>query len=1043
MELQSCPFLESGNGYHCRGGVLGHAAGNLPESEFAQIQKSYPVLASTGCTSQLCQSGRMKHTDEERVGRNQPIEVVERDAVDFLYQLKQAGFIASEQALNKRIRKVIEEIRATSTYARYTSYRGSGSDMKQRGSVGVIGGTWSQTFEELQAGIRLAWKHSRKCIMRSEYKDLKLHDLRNVKSSVEMGKELVSALKLAFNGGEIRPTVFMFPPRGPNERGPMVWNNNLLSFAGYTCDDGTILGDPLNVNLTQAIMDLGWEPPTTRTRWDLLPIVTMAQGDVPAITDLSQDLFPLVPIQHPGHKLAFEKLGLRWVPAPVLSRLGFTIGGVQYTASPFIGWFMDAEIGVRNLVDPFRYNVLPQVVKMMGLFDGELDHLPDFERLALISRAQVELNYAASWSFAKAKVRMIDSLSASELFSRFDDDHLAEHGYRVPSDPYWIAPPQGSIIPLWHRGAAPNYQPKPMICHHVQDPIKAWRRERGDGDKSMGSRDGELPKLVPSSHSTPATTQRRIIVSFCSSGTVAGKLCKKIHGLLLEASHINPNFGNIVPIQTLNATTKIKLGHDDTLIIVASNTRRGEMPQNGSEFLEALQTGNTSVPARFAIFGNGSKDYPDTFNQTAIVLENLLEKGGAASLVSPVHADTTMENPPWTSFSLFCRQALQALHGAPPTPDSEPTIIHFDPKPIQLHADTTTWFQAKLTKIVRDTTCKSMKRVSLDIGNRCYPLMAYLSVLPPNPLTEVRALLTAIDMDASELLPSIAGTVTAEELFRFYADLQAPFRNVRWASRTAAELDLGEMATLPFPKALAALPTNWRSLVSVKEMCRAVPVIQTRKYSVASDYQYSPAVADTPAGSPVELELLVKHHDGGRFSEHLLGSLEPGQGSELVCRIEPASHLERFASATNRPLILFCTGSGAAPIRALLQHRVYLWRRQQQQQQPGAGEPPCGEVPAKITILAGCRAEDEELVREAIAEAAALGLLDFVRIVGGGTLRAALTRKLVRQRGLVLACARPEAERDFCANLGALLGVPDVREALGDRYVADIYQAAV
>lgn len=145
-----------------------------------------------------------------------------------------------------------------------------------------------------------------------------------------------------------------------------------------------MLGDPMNVDLTSAIIELGWKPPTMRTRWDVLPIVTMAQGDEPVITEVPQSKFPLVPIQHPRHQLAFDKLGLRWVPAPVLSRLGFSIGGVQYTAAPFIGWFMDAEIGARNLVDPFRYNVLPELIKKMGWCDGDLDDLPDFEKLALM-----------------------------------------------------------------------------------------------------------------------------------------------------------------------------------------------------------------------------------------------------------------------------------------------------------------------------------------------------------------------------------------------------------------------------------------------------------------------------------------------------------------------------------------------------------------------------------------------------------------------------------------------------------------------------------
>lgn len=64
----------------------------------------------------------------------------------------------------------------------------------------------------------------------------------------------------------------------------------------------------------------------------------MAEGEDPVITNISKDDFPLVRISHPRYELPFEKLGLRWVPAPALSQLGFDIGGVQYTAAPFIGW---------------------------------------------------------------------------------------------------------------------------------------------------------------------------------------------------------------------------------------------------------------------------------------------------------------------------------------------------------------------------------------------------------------------------------------------------------------------------------------------------------------------------------------------------------------------------------------------------------------------------------------------------------------------------------------------------------------------------------
>lgn len=112
----------------------------------------------------------------------------------------------------------------------------------------------------------------------------------------------------------------------------------------------------------------------------------MAEDDIPAITEVPRDLFPLVNITHPRFSLAFDKLGLKWVPAPALSRMGFDIGGVQYTATPFIGWFMDAEIGVRDLSDRQRYNVLPSLIQCLGWIGSveELEEVQESERLRLL-----------------------------------------------------------------------------------------------------------------------------------------------------------------------------------------------------------------------------------------------------------------------------------------------------------------------------------------------------------------------------------------------------------------------------------------------------------------------------------------------------------------------------------------------------------------------------------------------------------------------------------------------------------------------------------
>ena len=85
-------------------------------------------------------------------------------------------------------------------------------------------------------------------------------------------------------------------------------------------------------------MELGWTPPEPKSRFDILPIVAMAEGDKPEWGVLPPELTEPIALRHPKYERGFNKMGLKWCRFPALSRLGFDIGGVQYTASPFIGW---------------------------------------------------------------------------------------------------------------------------------------------------------------------------------------------------------------------------------------------------------------------------------------------------------------------------------------------------------------------------------------------------------------------------------------------------------------------------------------------------------------------------------------------------------------------------------------------------------------------------------------------------------------------------------------------------------------------------------
>ncbi|KAL8923172.1 MAG: hypothetical protein Q9208_004735 [Pyrenodesmia sp. 3 TL-2023] len=671
--------------------------------EYHQARTHHPVLASTGCTKDFCQAGRAVHTDEPRIGENRAIEIVEKEAKGFLEELHREQFFATDEAFTSRLNGVLTEIRSNACEG----------FIRESRKHGTIGGNWDQTPAELEFGIRRAWRNARKCIMRSHSDELKLCDLRNVTKSTQMASELLQNMCEAFNGGNVVPTVFLFPPRKVNSRGPMIWNHQVLEFAGYQMEDGSILGDPASVELTKSCIDLGWEPPHAKTRWDLLPLVVMAENDVPAVVEVPSPLRDLIHIRHPRFGDEFAKLDLRWVSVPALTRLGFDIGGMQYTAAPFIGWFMDAEIGVRDLADSFRYNALPDVARALGLLNGrdedvieDLEDLPEYERLAVLSRAQTELTYAAHWSYQQAKVSMSDTLTASMKWCRYDDEFKAKHGFRLPADPYWLAPPQGSIVPTWHRGGAPNYQPKPMISKHVQDPLKAWEREKPDGfvvarhkivAKMRPKRPGlqmrsttnddmlktwgksnvqDSPALhLPNPSDRPNTVLQTAVeeekasadrpefsmsVYFCSAGTFAEKTAVKLHGRLSDLSKSIPGVSVCTGIRTLNQLDPCTVRSNELVLAIVSSTGQGEVPTNGCQFIKICDNmpGNeVKVPKtsfRYAIYGNGDSRYSSTYNGAALIVEQRFRKLGGLAFAeglyhgdSAIHATALQALRPW------------------------------------------------------------------------------------------------------------------------------------------------------------------------------------------------------------------------------------------------------------------------------------------------------------------------------------------------------------------------------------------------------------
>ncbi|MDR6224364.1 nitric oxide synthase oxygenase [Desmospora profundinema] len=290
-------------------------------------------------------------------------------------------------------------------------------------------GHYNHTFEELEHGAKMAWRNSNRCIGRLFWHSLHVFDARHLRREEDIFRALCRHIETATNNGKIRPTITIFKPAIQGSRQTRIWNHQLIRYAGYETKYGTV-GDPASIPFTRHCQSLGWEG--EGTHFDLLPLVIQVGDQKPRWFELPKEIILEVPIRHPGYPW-FEDLGVQWYAVPIISDMRLEIGGIQYTAAPFNGWYMGTEIGARNLADTGRYNLLPQVAERMGLTTRNQSTLWK-------DKALVELNAAVLHSFKEAGVSIVDHHTAAQQFKLFENKEQ-ENGRKVTGDWTWLIPP--------------------------------------------------------------------------------------------------------------------------------------------------------------------------------------------------------------------------------------------------------------------------------------------------------------------------------------------------------------------------------------------------------------------------------------------------------------------------------------------------------------------------------------------------------------------------------------------------------------------------
>ena len=90
-------------------------------------------------------------------------------------------------------------------------------------------------------------------------------------------------------------------------------------------------------------------------------------------------------------------MNLQWFALPMVAGHLLEVGGLEFPASPFNGWYTSVEIATRDLLEPNRYNLQDEIGKKLGLDTGSNTTLWK-DRVAL------EMNAAVLHSFAKVRI---------------------------------------------------------------------------------------------------------------------------------------------------------------------------------------------------------------------------------------------------------------------------------------------------------------------------------------------------------------------------------------------------------------------------------------------------------------------------------------------------------------------------------------------------------------------------------------------------------------------------------------------------------------
>ncbi|KAF8185259.1 cytochrome P450 [Mycena galopus ATCC 62051] len=453
-----------------------------------------------------------------------------------------------------------------------------------------------------------------------------------------------------------------------------------------------------------------------------------------------------------------------------------------------------------------------------------------------------------------------------------------------------------------------------------------------------------------------------------------------------------PSYGFRSSIGTLDSALD-KVPTDGPVIIITASFE-GQPADNAALFVDWLRhlEGTQLHGVRYAVFGCGNSDWTATYQAIPVLCDELFEKNGANRLVVRGAGDAN-KGDFFQVFDEFAFKLWDTLTKEYGTARSDTLTSTLEVKTVdagQERASILRQPDSQLGRVIENkvlTTQGPVKRhIEFELPEGTSARAGdYIAILPQNPTRDVHRVLAHFGLSNEEqvVLTSVGPTslpvdkpVKLSEVLAGYVELSQPVTTrdlgiLAGAATTDSTRAYLEELKASYPEAVQAkrlsvlqiLESHHDIDLPLASFLLMLPAMRVRQYSISSSPLWNPSHI-TVTVSVLESQA-PQNASGEKFlgvGSNYLANLRPGDRVQMAVR--PSAAAFHPPSDPQTPVVMFCAGSGIAPMRGFIQEH--------------AVQKASGRDVGKMLLFFGCRSPEQDFLyrNTDLAEWIRLGVVD-------------------------------------------------------------------